>query len=61
LAESEANWAMFTHWESVARIEQVSSLTSTMLRRFYALDIDDNSRFSRFEQTAKPLDARHVP
>lgn len=57
----DANRAVFTHRESMAQVGLVYSLPSTMFRRFYPLDIDDNNYFSRFDQTARLLAARHVP
>lgn len=57
----DANRAVFTHRESLAKVALVYSLPTTMFRRFYPLDIDDNSYFSQFDKTAKLLDSEHVP
>jgi hypothetical protein len=57
----DANRAVFIHRESLAKVALVYSLPTMMFRRFYPLDIDDNSYFSRFDKTAKLLDSEHVP
>ena len=56
-----ANRAVFTRRESLAKVALVYSLPSTMYRRFYPLQIDDNSVFGAFESAARLLDENHVP
>lgn len=55
------NRALFANRKSLARVALIYSLPSTMFRRYYPLGIDDDSRFSAFDQAAKWLDSEHIP
>lgn len=55
------NRAIFTNRKSLAKVGLVYSLPTTMYRRFYPLDIDDNGYFSIFDDTSRWLDAMHIP
>lgn len=56
----ENNRAVFTHRKSMAKVALIYSLPTTMFRRYYPLDIDDNGYFSPFDKTAKWLDSKQV-
>jgi hypothetical protein len=57
----DENRALFTHRESIAQVALVYSLPSLMFRRYYPLNIDDNSAFERVQKTADMLDRNHIP
>ncbi len=55
------NRVLLTRRESLARVALVYSLPSTMYRRFYPQQIDDDRPFSEFHRTSLWLDWMHVP
>lgn len=55
-----SNRAIFTNRKSQARVALIYSLPTTMFRRYYPLDIDDNNYFSPFDDVARWLDGEHV-
>lgn len=56
-----ANRAVFTNRTSLAQVALIYSLPSTLFRRFYTLQIDDNAPFAEFDKAAATLDTAHVP
>lgn len=57
----DENRVLFTNRESMAQVALVYSLPSLLFRRYYPLDIDDNSAFERVQKTADLLDENHIP